>query len=845
MARRSRHGRGRSRRAARYPIYVFVVLPALLMTAAAIWFGFSAPTSPATSEQIRSAASQTSNGANKPSDTASMFQLRAAVRAAPRDGEARARLGIALMRTGQRVAAERELRQAIDPVQSDIRPVETVVPNLLRVMLQRNEMNELLNQFPEPTAGIRLKVAADIMSARAFALQTLHRPVEARTAMDRSLALRRDVEGLAASASLAQQQGKMALARSQTSEVIKLAPDNEGARLRSIQLARESGDMRQALANADEFVRRVPGSLIARALRIEVLLELDEEERAKADVAILLRAAPAYGKFYNAVVTAQNNDIQGAWTQLQTLQPEFIQAQAYRAMAVADIATAAGRVNSGVAILTTFVARHPDDRLARLKLAAARLTQNEPQAALDALSLVTVGDPMVHALRAQAYLQLQEFAEAIEEFEDVSALPKINNLLKPRLTLSQFQVGESDEIIRGFRSLLKTDPDNVAGAGPLIAALMAACEWDDAFKVANEIAKRAPKSPLPDFYLGQIFIARGELTDAKAAFDKTLAIAPNFVPALYYRANVSVVLRKPEEAKADFGTLLAQNAANVLASIRMAEIALDNSRDNEASTLLEHTQLRFVTSAAPRLALANYEIERGKYHDAEATLNALLNISNNNPYAQALQGEIQLLTGHPADAAATFRALINGNIEQMVAYTFIARALYASKDQAGAEEAVKKGIELAPDSVQLQRALADIQKGGSKSDDVVSAARTYENENPGLEADLLLADVLLDLKRTSEADVLIEKFLRERPPSRFIIRLSEEAAKSGNPDERATMLSKWISKYPEDLVVQHEYAGLPKKSDDASSLREPPPEPASTPARLSESQSNPTRVPAK
>jgi putative PEP-CTERM system TPR-repeat lipoprotein len=826
MGERRQHQRRRRHWTVKYRIAILTMSLPLVAAAVALWVAFSGPTEDTPAAQLPSVTAQTSNTAQAANaaqgsndagtapESANMFQLRAAVRTAPRNGEARARLGIALMRTGQRVAAERELRQAIDPSASDIRPVDMVVPNLLRVMLQRNEMKELLNQFPEPPEGTQSKVAADILSARAFALQTLHQPVDARAAMDRSLALRRDVDGLVASASLAQQQRNAALARSQTDEVLKLAPTNEAAGVRSIQLARESGDLKQARANADEFVRRAPRSLFARALRIEVLLELNEEEKAKEDVDILLGAAPPYGKFYKAVLAAQDKDIQGAWAQLQTLQPEFIQGQAFRVMTVANMAMAAGRVNSGSAILTTYVARHPDDRLARLELAAARLLQNEPQAALDALDPITVRDPAVDSLLALGYLQSQRFADALASLEAVSSLPKPNNFLQQQLALSQFQVAESDQIIRGFKTLLEDDPDNLTAAAPLIATLIAAGKWDDALKVAEGIAKQAPKSPFPAFYEGQIFVARGNLAKAEAAFDRALAVAPNFVPALYYRANVLVARGEPEAAKKSLEALLSQNPANALASIRLAEIALDAGKDQEAATLLVSTQRRFVTSPLPRLALANYQIGRAKYQDAQATLNQLKEISKNNPEGQALQAKIESLSGRPADASRTLRVLINGNTEQPAAYALAARALYASKEQLAAEAAISKGMDLAPDSAQMRRELIGIQIGGGKGDDAIATARTYRSENPGLEADLLLADTLFRLKRADEAHALGEKILNGTPPSRFVVQWSQAAMNAGNFKEASAVLSNWIAKNPTDLVVQREYAALKKRSGD-------------------------------
>jgi predicted Zn-dependent protease len=468
-----------------------------------------------------------------------------------------------------------------------------------------------------------------------------------------------------------------------------------------------------------------------------------------------------------------------------------------------NVAIASGRVNSASAMLTTFVAHHPNARLAQLELAAAQIQQNKPQLALDALKPIRVRDPAVEVLLALGYLQLGMLPDALASFENVSSLPKANAFLKQQLPLSQFQVRNGAQIINGFSALLKADPDNLTGAAPLIAALMAASKWDDALKVADGLARQAPESPIPAFYKGLVFTARGHLTDAEAALDAASAVAPNFAPALYYRANILVAFGKYDAAKKDLDILLGQGSTHALASIRLAEIAADNGQDQESVALLNQAASRYVTTS-PRLALANFQIGRGKYQDAQATLNQLMDISKSNPEGQALQGLLQTLSGRGADASSTFRALIKDNNEHLGGYILLARALSASKDQAKAEEAAKKGIELAPESVQLQRSLLEIQIAAGKSEDAIGTARKFESENPGLDADILLADAFFCSHRTNEADVLVEKILNKSPPSRLVLQLSQVARNSGNSRVATALLSRWIANNPNDLVVQRE-----------------------------------------
>jgi cellulose synthase operon protein C len=817
-------GTGIGHLTSKYRASVLANLPTLVVASCALWASCAiaapaeGPAGSVADAEVTRFLNEADKALNAGNLNLALIQLKNAVRLAPTNGEVRAHLGAALLRGGDAAAAERELRQA----QNDYGPDDIVVPALLRAMLQRNENKELLAEFPDPPQGNLDKTAADILAARAIALQRSGRPKEARAAMDHSLGLRRDADGLVASVRLAQEQGDSALARSQTDETLKLSPTNEAALTSSVLLARQSGDAQKALANADEFVKRVPGSMVAKVLRIEVLLELKQDQRAKQEVDALLMATPKslYGRYYRGVLMARAKDFKGAWREIQDLQPEFVQSQAPIAKMVAGIAVASGNAESGGAILTTFIARHPDDRLARFQLAALRLGQKAPQAAVDVLApLKASDDPAVHALLAQAYLALGRFDQAIPSLEIANSSPNANDLLKRQLALVQLQVGENDHAIEGLRDLLQRDPGNAQLAAPLIAALGRTSKWNEALAVADGIAKRAPTSPLPPFYRGQILVARGSLAEGASEFSKALALDPKFVPALYYRANLSAARGNPEEAKKDLQLIINQNPTNMPAYLKLTEIALENSQDQEALSALDHAIKAAPSDPTPRLMLANYQVRQGKYQDAQATVNGLLQVSRNDPEGLALQGQIQFLRGQTTDAINTFRTLANRNASSPGAYALLARALYASKDQPAAEEAAKKAIELAPNSAQMRMELIDIQIGAGKGENALTTARSYANVNPGPDADLLLADALLRLKRTNEAEALLDKSLNAKPDSRVAMRLSQIDMNSGNFKKASAVLTNWITKNPDDFAMRRQYAGLLMGSGDLAGAR--------------------------
>ena len=732
----------------------------------------------------------------------------------PENGDIRARLGLALLRSGQAANAERELRQA----SKDFGPPDLVVPGILGAMLQRKELKELLTEFPDPPPGTEDRTTPAILSARATALQMLGQAKEARAAMDHALSLRRDADGLVASARLAQQQGNPALAVSQADEAVKLSPSDEAAWTLKVSLAGGGGDLKQALADADAFVRQAPNSAAAKVIRIEVLLALKDDAKAKEAVTALLndQTKSLYGQYFNAVLMLRAQDSAGAWRVAQNLPPAFVQSRAAIARMVAGIAQASGNSNSAGAILTELIARQPDDKAARLQLAVIRLSQKAPQVALTLLDpLKKSDDPAAQAVLAQAYLALGRFDEAIASLEIAHTVPRANPLLERELAVLELRAGEDDRAIEELRESVQRDPDNLQLSGVLIGALQAAKKWDEAMTVADRMAQKAPASPLPPFYRGQVLTLRGDLHDAAMEYGKSVARDPKFLAAYYYRANASAGLGEFEQAKKDLQLIVTQQPENWRAWSKLIQIAIHLGRDQEALALFDQAIKAAPKDPAPRLALADYLMARKKFAEAQTAVTGLLQTAPGNPDAIALQGEIQLLRGQTSDAVTTFRTLATGRTSSPAVYDMLARALYAAKDLGGAEEAAKKAAEMAPGSPEVRRVLVDVQIDSGKGDMALATAQSYASASPGPDADLLVAGALLRLKRVNDAEARLDKSLANKPDNRIAILLSQIAIQSGNTKKAKAVLEGWIGKHPDDEDVRSRYAAWLMASGDS------------------------------
>ena len=746
-----------------------------------------------------------------------LIQLKNAVRLAPSDGSVRAQLGMMLLATNQAVAAERELRQSLE----DGAPRTVAVSGLVQAMILRNEDAQLLKEFPEPADASKDPAAPDILSARALALQRQGHPAEAKAAMDGSLRLRHDLAGLLNAARLASLQGDRDGGRVFADEAFRLAPNDERALALEIDFIRRSGDRVKALAVLDEFIKRQPKSFIAGIMRMELLLAGQQDSLAKQQLADLAKLAPRspFVPYFRGLMLARAKDTRGAWRELQSLPQEFIQSDAQVSKAVAAIAAASGNLESAGGILTALIAKHPEQKDAKLQLAAVRLAQKAPQRALDVLGTAEDGDPVLEAVKAQAYLQMGRYNDAISSLEVATASGSSNDLLKRQLALSELQVGQSDQAIRSLQDLIARDPKNDGLRGALIAALLKAQKTDEALAQTDRSIKANPKSAIPLFQRGQVYVARADLAHATEAFDQAIAVDPKFLPARYYRASVALARGNVEAAKQDLEQVITANPRATLSYIRLAQIAADFGDQNGAIAALNRAIKAVPDDPAPRLALARYYASVKRFQDAQASLAAVLRMQPENADAVALQGQLQLSQGNPAQAIGTFRAIVQKNANAPEAYLLLARAQLAMKDFAGAEQSVSKAADLVPASLQVRSTLIDVQIAAGKNDAAVATAQALQKVNPGVDTDILLSNTLFRVKRTRDAEALLEKSMASKPDARFVLGMARMEAGSGDTKKANALMTGWLSKHPDDYAIRSARANLLISTGDEAGAR--------------------------
>jgi putative PEP-CTERM system TPR-repeat lipoprotein len=732
-----------------------------------------------------------------------LIYLRNAVHAAPANSSAHAQLGFVLFQTGDPAGAERELRLAW----KNGAPEKTVLPVLFQIMLSRQENQEILSEFPDPGSA-NGPTTADLLKARAFALQRTGHGPEALDAADRSLKLRRDGQGLLARGGLSLQQGDFNSAGKFADEAVKNSPGSVQIALFKLNVLRAGKNDAAAMAWSDQLRTRFPDDLNAEFARLDLLLDQKQYAKAKTEIDGILAMRPGMplALYYKALAASRAGDSKGAWDLALTL-PKDVQEGPGSGLAIAQMAIDAGHPDAATKILGGVVGRDPDNLAARQQLASLYLDQDNANSALTVLSPARdSSDPDIIRLLARTYTRLKRPDDAADILKKIGTAGGTNPQEIRRNAFDNIQAGHLDQAIKDLSEAVAKDPANPVLVAPLIFALTQAQRYDEASTLADKLGANPKQRATAMQLRGDILMRKRNMAGAEAAFNQAIKLEPGNRAGLLSRAGLYISLKKYDAAERDLRAIVARDAKDTAALMLLGDVAAAQGHDADARVNLAKAVAASPQEPAPRLKLAQYLAGHGDLDGALGQTNTLLKMQSSNAAAVELQGTLLLKMGQKGAAVASFWRLASLQPDSAEAQVELGNALLSSGDRAGAARALDTASGLDPKSAMIKAAQISLQIAMGQPDRAVSTAQTFRTANPGPDADLLVADTLVKTKRADQAMDLLSKSFASKP-SRAVLSGYGRLAAAQNQSKRADdALALWVQQNPADTGARLEFA---------------------------------------
>ena len=741
--------------------------------------------------------------------SAASIQARNAVKAQPDSAEARLLLGKALLKANDPVAAENELRRALELGGSR----DEVLPLLAQAMLGSGRAEAFVREFADkpPAAGA---ARANFETALGDAYAVLRRRDEAVRAYRDALAT--DPGHAGARLGLAQldaQAGQLDSALRETEAVIAADPKNAKAYALKSDILLAKRDAAGAKRALEQAVQADAAYLPARYALVSTLIDEGAYDAARDQLAAVQKISSDDIRLYyfQSALAFRTGDLGTARDkvgQILKAAPDHVPSL----VLAAKIALQTEQFASAEANLRRALAQAPDHPEARRLLAASYLRSGQAAKARQELQPLLaareVPDAHLLILAGEASLAGGDIKQATAFYQQAAAKAPKTEAAAAHTRLGQIAMatGRHDEGVRELESAASIDPAFRETDLALISTYLRNGETDKALAAARALEKKNPKDPMSHQLLGVVYLAKRDTSSARASFERALSINPGHVPAARALAELDVAdkkcRRRTQTLRGDDREGPAQRHAASRAR-RASAADWREARRCRANAEERGGRGSLVDRRAPCADLRAGAVRR---HARRAIGGAGGECGPSRPGSGAADARHPAVGSRrpaavardaaQAGAGATRRA---GGPLQRVA------AVQAGKKQYDrAAETLRLAKEVAPGDLTVSRDLIVLYLTAGRPDDALKEARAVQTGSPRNAAGWLLESQVHETQRRfDESEKALRQGLKVEPDSGLIAARLHGAMVAGGKDADADgFVRKWIADHPKDTVLR-------------------------------------------
>ena len=285
---------------------------------------------------------------------------------------------------------------------------------------------------------------------------------------------------------------------------------------------------------------------------------------------------------------------------------------------------------------------------------------------------------------------------ATDYFERAAAVAKDDPAAWIRLGAVRLATGDSEGAMRDLEAAAELDNDAYLADVGLVVAHVSRKEIDKALAAVDRLAKKQPKSGMPENLRGLVYLAKGDRKSARAAFEKALDLQPDFLPAATSLARLDIAEKQPEAARKRFEAIVAKAPKNDQALLALAEIqAATGMPLKEIVPTVDRAVNANPTSVEARLAQIGIHLRTNNPKAALAAAQSAAAALPDNPSIVESLGRAQLAAGEPNQAVASFNKLASLFPQSPGPLMLVARAHVAKKDFTAATPDLAEGTRAA------------------------------------------------------------------------------------------------------------------------------------------------------
>ena len=735
---------------------------------------------------------------------AAVIQLKNALQANPDLPEGRYLLGLALLRGGDPVGSETELRKAL----ALKHPAEKVAPPLAQAMLAQGQYKKLTDEFAQTKLG-QAAAEADLKTSIAAAQGAQGNAGLAKDALAAALA----ADPTYLPAQLAQARNKAtaqdfdgALAAAEA--IIASAPNNhEALKLKGDILLYGKNKSADALAAYRKAVEVKPDYTGGHVAILTMLLRDGRLDDAVSQLALLKKVSPngLQTRYFETMVAYQQKNFKLAREssqQLMKLAPNS-------PMSLQLAGAVELQLNSLVqaeSYLTKAVQAAPATLLARRLLVTTYLRSGQPAKALTALQPALKGDNIdaaTNSIAGEVYLQNGDTKKAEEFFAQAAKQDPKNTRARTALALTHLAGGRDEAAFAELQEISGSETGVTADLA-LISAHLRRGDFDKALKAIDVLEGKQPGKPLAANLRGRTLLAKKDIPGSRKSFERSVELDPTYFPSVASLAALDIVDKKPEDARKRFEAVLAKDPKNAQALLAVAELrARSGGAKDEVAELIQRAVTANPTDKGPRLLLVDFHLRNKDFKQALSVAQSAVAAVPDSPELLDALGRAQQASGEMNQALASFNQVATMQPQSPIPQMRLAEAHMAAKNKDAAASSLRKALDLKPDLLDAQRGLILLAIDAKNFQDATTIARNIQKQRPKEETGYEFeGDIAASQKKWDVAADAYRNGLKQVQSPKLAIKLHTALGVAGKAADAEKFSTAWLKDNPKDVSVR-------------------------------------------
>jgi len=746
-------------------------------------------------ELITDAQQYQQKGDNK----AAIIQLKNALLQNPNNADARFLLGTIYSDTGDPISAEKELRKALS---LGMNPGK-VLPALGITLLAQGKYQNLLDDTQQESG----KNAPDILTLRGDAYYALGKSDEAKASFEAALKTKDDyANALIGLARYSLSQKNVDDANRFSEEAVTKNPKDAEAWMFKGDLLKAQQKTDLARAAYTQALAIKPNHVAAHIKRAYIEIETGGFDAAKADVDAARKVSPnnLTVVYTQALLDFTQGKNAAALESLQKILRVAPDHMATILMAGA-VEYNLGSTQQAEQHLRKYLEKNPDNLYARKLLTTVLLKNGDSPDAL-AILAPALKDPkqdaQLFALAGQSYMQSRDFGKASEYFEQASALAPQVATLHTSLGMSKLAQGDDTDAVSEMELATTLDAKSPKAGITLIMTELRLKQYDKALAAGQDLVKKQPNNPVVFNLMGAVYMAKGDMVNARASFEKSIALQPTYFPSVNNLAQLDLREKKPDAAKKRYESVLEKDKKNTDAMNALAGMALRQGHPEEATVWLEKANSENPDAVGPAIQLTAQYLRTGQKQKALILARKFQTANPTNADLLDLLARTQLANDDQAGALDTYSKLANVVPNSAMAQLRLASVHTLMKNNEAAAEDLKKALSLQPDFVPAELAQAQLDVQNGNIDHALTIAHQIQKQHEKAADGYILEGNLLTLqKKPAPALHAYEQAFAINKNPGLMIRMDSLLRQTGKKNDADLRMAQWQKEHPNDALT--------------------------------------------